>query len=155
MRFSMRRTLHCGHHPGQHMPHHGARQLLLALGIDPASLSTVTGRTMAENADAVVAGTLDIAQVFEPFASRAVARGCAVWHAQADRGPTSYTAFYATRAILAEKRAAILDAVRDSGQIPPERFAAVVGRMDGSGSVTVSVAQHSVLNAQNPCGLAG
>jgi NitT/TauT family transport system substrate-binding protein len=85
---------------------------LLGLGMDPVSLTTVTGRTMAENADAVVAGTLDIAQVFEPFASQAVARGCAVWHAQADRGPTSYTAFYATRAILAEKRAAMLGMIR-------------------------------------------
>ncbi len=85
---------------------------LLEAGIDPAGLETVQGRTMAENADAVAAGTLGLAQVFEPFATMAEAKGCAVWHAQADRGPTSYTAFYATRAILAERRPAILGMIR-------------------------------------------
>lgn len=85
---------------------------LLEAGIDPASLNTVMGRGMAENAAAVAEGSLGLAQVFEPFATLAEAKGCAVWHAQADRGPTSYTAFYATRAILAERRPAILGMIR-------------------------------------------
>jgi NitT/TauT family transport system substrate-binding protein len=85
---------------------------LIGLGIAPASLDTVTGRTMGENTAAVLAGGLDLAQVFEPFASEAIAQGCTVWHAQAERGPTSYTAFYATRAMLAERRPAMLGMIR-------------------------------------------
>jgi NitT/TauT family transport system substrate-binding protein len=73
-------------------------------GIDPASLRSVMGRTMAENADAVAAGTLDVAQLFEPFVSRLEARGGVVWHAQAARGLTSYTAFYATKQQLIARR---------------------------------------------------
>lgn len=85
---------------------------LTRAGIAPAALSTVTGRSMAENADAVVNGTLDVAQLFEPFASMLEARGGAVWHAQAGRGPTSYTAFYAARPMLTRKRAAMQAMVR-------------------------------------------
>lgn len=85
---------------------------LRRMGIEPDMLRAVTGRSMAENVDAVLAGTLDVAQVFEPFASEAEARGGAVWHAQASRGPTSYTAFYATRDALAGKREAMLGMVR-------------------------------------------
>ncbi|WP_237214199.1 ABC transporter substrate-binding protein [Falsiroseomonas oryziterrae] len=81
-------------------------------GVDPAALRTVTGRGMAENAAAVMAGALDVAQLFEPFASQLEAQGAAVWHAQAARGPTSYTAFYATRGALAAKREAMRGMVR-------------------------------------------
>ncbi len=88
------------------------QQDLKRLGIDPASLATVQDRSMAENSDAVVAGTLDVAQVFEPFAALAEARGCTVWHAQASRGPTSYTAFYSTKAMLRDRRGAIQGMVR-------------------------------------------
>ncbi len=81
-------------------------------GIDPASLRIVAGRSMAENAAAVAAGTLDVAQMFEPFASQLEAQGGAVWYAQASRGPTSYTAFYATRALVARKRVAMQRMIR-------------------------------------------
>jgi NitT/TauT family transport system substrate-binding protein len=74
-------------------------------GVDPAALRTVSGRSMAENAEAVAAGRLEAAQLFEPFVTMLEARGGHVWHAQAARGPTSYTAFYATRPLLAAKRA--------------------------------------------------
>jgi NitT/TauT family transport system substrate-binding protein len=82
------------------------------LGIAPEALNLVTGHDMRTNMEAVLAGTLDVAQVFEPYASLAEARGGAVWHAQASRGPTSYTAFYATRTTLTEKRAAMRGVVR-------------------------------------------
>mgnify|MGYP002778794121 CR=1 FL=1 len=85
---------------------------LRSAGVDPASLRTVMGRSMAENAGAIIDGTLDAAQVFEPFASMAEARGGAVWHAQAARGPTSYTAFYTTRDVLARRRGAMRAMVR-------------------------------------------
>ena len=74
-------------------------------GIDPDALSRVTDRSMAENAAAVMAGALDVAQVFEPHAALAEAAGGAVWHSAADRGPSAYTAFYATEARIAERGA--------------------------------------------------
>ncbi len=88
------------------------QQDLLQIGLDPGQLDVTTGRSMAENAAAVLAGEIEVAQLFEPFASQAVTAGGAVWHAQADRGPTSYTAFYATRAALAAKRPALIGLVR-------------------------------------------
>lgn len=76
-------------------------------GVDPATVVAVTGRSMAENLDALLAGELDAVQLFEPFASLAEARGASLWHAQASRGLTSYTAFYAVRAALEARRDAM------------------------------------------------
>ena len=81
-------------------------------GLDPAGLDRRRGLTMAENAQAVTEGALDVAQLFEPFACRVEDAGGAVWHAQASRGPTAYTAFYATEAALAEKRDAFRAMIR-------------------------------------------
>lgn len=81
-------------------------------GVDAAAIRTVTGRGMAENAAAVVAGTLDIAQLFEPFATQLEDQGGSVWYAQASRGPTSLTAFYATRPLVAAKREAMKAMIR-------------------------------------------
>jgi NitT/TauT family transport system substrate-binding protein len=82
-------------------------------GIDPAALPVTAGRGMAKNAAALLdGGGLDLAQLFEPHAALAEARGGAVWHAQADRGPTSYTAFYATAAAIAAKRDAFSGMIR-------------------------------------------
>ncbi|MGK7868660.1 ABC transporter substrate-binding protein [Falsiroseomonas sp. E2-1-a20] len=85
---------------------------LARIGIQPSEIAVTTGRTMAENTAAMLAGEIDVAQLFEPFASQAVAAGAAIWHAQASRGPTSYTAFYATRAALAAQRPALIGMVR-------------------------------------------
>ena len=73
-------------------------------GIDWDALRATHGPGMAENAAAVAAGGLDLAQMFEPFACRVEDAGGDVWHAQADRGHTAYTAFYATEAGIAAKR---------------------------------------------------
>ncbi|MGG5808105.1 ABC transporter substrate-binding protein [Falsiroseomonas sp. CW058] len=88
------------------------RHDLREAGIDAGAIRAVTGRTMAENAEAVLDGTLDVAQLFEPFATGVERRGGVVLHAQASRGPTSYTAFYATRDLLARKRAGMAGMVR-------------------------------------------
>ncbi|WP_170984875.1 ABC transporter substrate-binding protein [Roseomonas sp. AR75] len=80
------------------------------LGADAARV--VTGNDMAANMAAVAEGKLQVAMLFEPFASLLEDRGGAVWYAQASRGPTSYTAFYATRAALREKREALRGMVR-------------------------------------------
>ena len=82
-------------------------------GLDPLSIKRVTDRPMGENAAAVAAGTLDVAQLFEPLVSQMEAAGTGhVWYAQASRGPTSYTAFYARNDVIAAKRAAMEAMVR-------------------------------------------
>jgi NitT/TauT family transport system substrate-binding protein len=72
-------------------------------GVDPTTVKRVTDRGMAENAAAVAAGTLDVAQLFEPLVSQMEMAGTGhVWHACASRGPTSYTTFYSTTDNIAE-----------------------------------------------------
>ena len=73
-------------------------------GIDPATLDRRRGADMAGQAEAVIAGALDLAQLFEPFACQVEDAGGAVWYAQASRGPTAYTAFYATEAVIDARR---------------------------------------------------
>jgi NitT/TauT family transport system substrate-binding protein len=85
---------------------------LARAGLDAGAPRVVTGRPMAENMAAVAEGRLQVAMLFEPFASMLEDRGGAVWYAQASRGPTSYTAFYAARAVLTEKREAMRGMVR-------------------------------------------
>lgn len=85
---------------------------LIRLGTDPAALATVTDRTMPENAAAVAEGRLDVAQLFEPFACQVEDAGGAVLHAQASRGLTAYTAFYATEAGIGAKRPELQAMVR-------------------------------------------
>ena len=82
-------------------------------GLDPVSIKRVTDRPMGDNAATVAAGTLDVAQLFEPLVSQMEAAGTGhVWYAQASRGPTSYTAFYARNDVIAAKRAAMEAMVR-------------------------------------------
>ena len=70
-------------------------------GIDPARLDRIFDRTMPENVAALHDGSLDVAQLFEPFVELAVASGAHVWLPASARGRTSYTVFATTRARLA------------------------------------------------------
>jgi NitT/TauT family transport system substrate-binding protein len=73
-------------------------------GVDPGTIDRVTDGTMAANCAALLAGGVDVVQLFEPFVSTLIAdHGCHIWYAQADRGPTSYTTFYARRATLSDR----------------------------------------------------
>jgi NitT/TauT family transport system substrate-binding protein len=82
-------------------------------GVDPDRIARVTDRTMAQNAAAVAAGTLDVAQLFEPLVSAMEIAGTGhAWYAQASRGPTSYTAFYGRTDVIEAKRAACEAMVR-------------------------------------------
>jgi len=82
-------------------------------GIAPSRLSRSADGSMAENVAALRAGTLDVVQVFEPFAAGLEAEGAGhVWYAAANRGPTSYTTFYARRGLLAARRDELLAMVR-------------------------------------------
>ena len=70
-------------------------------GIAPSDLTRVADRTMADNVAALRRGEVDVVQVFEPFAATLLADGAGhLWYAQASRGPTSYTTFYARRGLL-------------------------------------------------------
>ncbi|HKS89347.1 MAG TPA: ABC transporter substrate-binding protein [Stellaceae bacterium] len=70
-------------------------------GIDPARLDRVLGRSMVENVAALADGSLDVAQLFEPFVEQAVGAGAHVCLPASARGPTSYTVFVTTRDRLA------------------------------------------------------
>jgi NitT/TauT family transport system substrate-binding protein len=75
-------------------------------GIDPAKLARVSDRTMAENVAALLQRERDVIQVFEPYASLALAKGARILYAASSRGPTVYTTFTATRAGIERHRAA-------------------------------------------------
>jgi NitT/TauT family transport system substrate-binding protein len=74
-------------------------------GVAPGTIDRVATATMVENCAALLAGSVDVVQLFEPFVSTLLdAHGCHVWYAQASRGPTSYTTFYTRRTILTQRR---------------------------------------------------
>ncbi|MBT6272750.1 MAG: ABC transporter substrate-binding protein [Chromatiales bacterium] len=87
------------------------RQDLADAGVALETIDVVEGQTMAANEAAVRAGELDAFQAFQPFVERAArSEGITVLTAAADRGPTSYTTFYTTRAAM---------------ELRPEAFAAM------------------------------
>ena len=68
---------------------------------------------MAENADALERGEVDVVQVFEPHADRLVSGGAGhVWHRFSTRGEVAFTSFYTTRRYAAERRGVCLALVR-------------------------------------------
>jgi NitT/TauT family transport system substrate-binding protein len=76
-------------------------------GVDPGQIDRVTDRTMAQNLEALRRGELDVAQVFEPYASMAVQSGAGnILYAASSRGPTCYTTFLASRDSVRRNRAA-------------------------------------------------
>jgi NitT/TauT family transport system substrate-binding protein len=82
-------------------------------GIDPARIDCVTGRTMADNLEALRKGELDVVQMFEPYVSMAAQAGAGeVLYAASARGPTVYTTFLVTRDSIARNRAAFEAMVR-------------------------------------------
>jgi NitT/TauT family transport system substrate-binding protein len=82
-------------------------------GIDPATLNRTSGPSMAQNAAALEAGTLDAVQVFQPYAEELVASGAGhVWYAAANRGLTAYTTLVTRRSILAARRTDFVAMVR-------------------------------------------
>jgi NitT/TauT family transport system substrate-binding protein len=82
-------------------------------GVDPATLDCVTGRTMADNLEALRRGELDVAQMFEPYASMALQAGAGeILYAASARGPTVYTTFLASRDSIRRNRAAFDAMVR-------------------------------------------
>jgi NitT/TauT family transport system substrate-binding protein len=66
-------------------------------GIDPSQIDRIADRSMPQNLEALGRGDIDVAQMFEPFASMAVRQGNGeILHAASGRGLTSYTTLLAT-----------------------------------------------------------
>jgi NitT/TauT family transport system substrate-binding protein len=117
-------------------------------GVDPDRLERVTGRTMGGNLDALRREEIDVAQVFEPYASMALKAGIGdILYAASARGPTAYTTFLATRDGIEKNRAsfgAMVRAVRRMqswlGDHRAEELAAVVAPFyaDVAGDLLVS-----------------
>jgi NitT/TauT family transport system substrate-binding protein len=104
---------------------------LREIGIDPASLARVADRSMADNVAALADGTLDVAQMFEPFAARAEREVIGrVVYAASSRGETSYTTFLATRDSIARNREAFAAMTRAVALTQ-----AWIGRTDAEGIV--------------------
>ncbi len=82
-------------------------------GADPDAVPRVTTNTMAENAAALRAGTVDAVQVFQPYAEDLLASGDGhVWYAAANRGLTAYTTLVTRRSVIAARRSELLAMVR-------------------------------------------
>jgi NitT/TauT family transport system substrate-binding protein len=73
-------------------------------GIDPACLRRAPDQSMDASAAALLAGEVDVAQVFEPYVDQLTQAGCHVWHRFSDRGDIAYTTFYANRDYAAKQR---------------------------------------------------
>ena len=82
-------------------------------GVDPAQIDCVTGRTMADNLEALRRGELDVVQMFEPYVSMATGGGAGkILYAANSRGPTVYTTYLASRDSIRRNRAAFDAMVR-------------------------------------------
>jgi NitT/TauT family transport system substrate-binding protein len=103
-------------------------------GIDPNKLPHFSDRAMTRNYHALQAGDIEVMQAFEPFASMAEQDGAGeVLYAASTRGPTSYTAFIATRDACDKHRDAFAAMTRATAKMlnwvyanPPEELAAGV-----------------------------
>jgi NitT/TauT family transport system substrate-binding protein len=73
-------------------------------GVDTATLRTVNNLTMPQQLEALASGKLDAVQLFEPYASRALADGNAILYAASSRGPTCYTSFICSRDNASKRR---------------------------------------------------
>jgi NitT/TauT family transport system substrate-binding protein len=74
-------------------------------GGNPATMTLLTGPTMAENAFSLQEGMLDAIQVFQPYAEELLQSGTGyLWAAAADRGLTAYTTLVTRRSVLTARR---------------------------------------------------
>jgi NitT/TauT family transport system substrate-binding protein len=93
-------------------------------GLDPASIAGRRVRPMKQNLAAYRRGTVDVVQVFEPYADALVSEGEGhVWHRFTDRGDIAYTTFYAPRRFTQAKREACRRLVRGIARAQAALFA--------------------------------
>jgi NitT/TauT family transport system substrate-binding protein len=73
-------------------------------GVDTAAMELIKDLTMPQQLEALATAKLDAAQLFEPYASRALAEGSTILYAASSRGPTCYTTFITSRDSAAKRR---------------------------------------------------
>jgi NitT/TauT family transport system substrate-binding protein len=96
------------------------QQDLREVGVDPDRLERVADQTMAENLDALSNGHIEVAQMFEPYASMALKSAVGkICYAASTRGPTVYTTFLATRHSIDRNRAAFAGMMRAVRRMQP------------------------------------
>lgn len=89
------------------------QQDLRLAGVDPKQIRLAPARTMAQNADALRAGELDVIQVFQPYAQQLVAEGRGhAWYAAATRGLSTYTTLNTTRTFIERNPQTVLGMTR-------------------------------------------
>jgi len=94
-------------------------------GLEPAAIAGRRVRAMATNIKAYLKGTVDVVQVFEPYADALVSEGHGhVWHRFTDRGDIAYTTFYAPRRFTQARREACRRLVRGIARAQAALFAA-------------------------------
>ena len=82
-------------------------------GFDPEVLHRITDHTMPESVYALRSDEVDAVQLAQPYAEELIRSGAGhLWYAAANRGPCSYTSFYARKSILEAKRDEMLGLVR-------------------------------------------
>jgi NitT/TauT family transport system substrate-binding protein len=82
-------------------------------GVDPGQIDRIADGTMDDHLQALRRGDLDVAQLFEPYASLALRSAAgAILYAASSRGPTTYTTFLTTRDGIVGKRTAFAAVVR-------------------------------------------
>lgn len=82
-------------------------------GVDPKQIDRVADGTMADHLDALRRGEIDVAQLFEPYASLALQSGAGdILYAASARGPTTYTTFLTTRDSVFKNRMAFAAMIR-------------------------------------------
>ena len=97
-------------------------------GLDPAAIAGRRVRPMARNLQAYLRGSVDVIQLFEPYADRLVSEGRGhVWHRFSERGDIAYTTFYATRRLTSARREACRRLVRGMARAQAALFAATPG----------------------------
>lgn len=118
-------------------------------GIDPAGVPRVSDRTMAENIEGLRRGDIQVAQMFEPFASIAIRTGAGeMLHAASARGPTAYTTFLTTRRFVERNRpalAALTRAIRRTQTWLADRDASAL--VDAVAAYYTDVAREDLLSA--------
>jgi NitT/TauT family transport system substrate-binding protein len=82
-------------------------------GVDPDRINRLADGTMADHLDALRRGEVDVAQMFEPYASLALRSAAGdIVYAASSRGPTTYTTFLTTRDSILKNRMAFAATVR-------------------------------------------
>ena len=94
-------------------------------GLDPAAIAGNRVRPMKRNLAAYRRGTVDVVQVFEPYADQLVSEGSGhIWHRFSELGDCAYTTFYATRRFTRARREACRRLVRGIARAQRALFAA-------------------------------